>query len=98
MRVQIPTAHGQAIESRTQAMQNILTQYTLLRIEDRRHVNAVVEAAGLKPHEYGEYTLVVEGDSFFLDLVPQKRAAAAAEDPILTSATSDHPNGLPREQ
>src|SRR5262245_21304698 len=74
MQIEIHPAHGEAILSRTQLMQQMVAQFNLLRMEDKRHVDAVLKTLGQEPDDYAEYDLKVEKDHYYLDL--QKKPEA----------------------
>lgn len=69
MKIQIPHAHGEAIDQRNILMRQVMQQFHLLRAEDKRHVDAVLKSLNLNPAEYDEYNLTYERPgAYFLEL------------------------------
>ena len=87
MKIEIPEAHGEAIAERTQIMQQIFSQFNLLRSEDKRHVNAVLKSLAQDPDAFEQYVLEVKDRHYYLELTP-KASPAVADNP---EATKDDP-------
>ena len=73
MKIEIPQAHGEALEERKQIMRQMEVQYNLFGGEDRRHVKAVLKSLGHNVEDYGGYDIVKEGDRFFLAMQPKQQ-------------------------
>jgi hypothetical protein len=68
MKIEIPEAHGQAIVGRSQTMQQLWTQFQLLRAEDKRHVEAVLKSLAYEPEDYEQYDLKIDRGHYYLEL------------------------------
>ncbi len=78
MRIEIHEAHWQAIQERQRILQQMIAQFQLLRNEDKRHVDAVMLAAGHNPNDYQNYEMTTENGVFYLDVTSKPQPVPQA--------------------
>lgn len=97
MRIEIPQAHGEAIAERMQIMRQVMAQFNLLRMEDKRHVDAVLKSLAHNPDDWEQYDLAIDRGHYYLDLKARESAltAAAVTEGTIT-AQPQSVNGAPQ--
>jgi len=87
-KVEIHPAHGEAIGARADIMKQLSGQMSLMRMEDMRHITAVLKQLGMNPEAYEQYDLQVESGRYFLQLTEKKQPDVAASKQVV--------NGMPQ--
>lgn len=78
MTVEIHPAHGQAVQARAQLLQAAYERFMALRLEDERHIGALLAERGLDPLAFAQYGLRTQDGRWFLELHEKQQAPAAA--------------------